>query len=113
MKELLSDERGQSLIGILIVAAIGALLAWYLLGGNGTSGSNSNPRQTLRKSREAQSQQDISLLRRAIKRYRMDNGKYPPDLQTLVDEDYVSGGAVKAPNGNRYDYNPQTGSVSN
>lgn len=112
MSPKLNTEQGQSLVGVLLVLAAVSLLTWFVIDGNNQSGrSPSDNRNPLDAGREAQSKQNISVLRQAIDRYRMERGTYPPDLDTLVEEDYVPAGALETAEGSRFQYVPETGTV--
>jgi len=71
---------GFTLIELLVVVAIIGILAGVVVGQYRTS---------IRKSKEAVLKENLFRTRNAINQYFADKGKYPFDLQTLVDDNYL------------------------
>ncbi|MCX6995939.1 MAG: type II secretion system major pseudopilin GspG [Kiritimatiellaeota bacterium] len=88
---------GFTLIEIMLVVVIIGLLAGIV--------SVSIPKH-LEKARHNKARADIDGLGVAINSYYMDTGKYPPNLDSLVqgDEPYLDKGIPKDPWGNDYQY---------
>jgi general secretion pathway protein G len=73
-------ERGFTLIELLIVVALIGILATLVI---------PTLKDTPRKAKEAVLKEDLYTLRDVLDQYFSDKGKYPQDLQTLVDEGYL------------------------
>jgi general secretion pathway protein G len=73
-------ERGFTLIELLVVCAIIGILA---------SAAVANYRRSIVKAKEAVLQQDLYTMRTLINQYFADKGKYPADLNALVDDHYL------------------------
>ena len=74
------DERGWTLIELVVVMAIIAVLAGLAVVGT---------RNAVLLSREATLKEDLFRMRDAIDQYYADKGKYPADLQALVTDQYL------------------------
>jgi general secretion pathway protein G len=74
------DERGWTLIELVVVMAIIAVLAGLAVVGT---------RNAVLLSREATLKEDLFRMRDAIDQYHADKGKYPTDLQALVTDQYL------------------------
>lgn len=72
--------KGFTLIEMIIVFALIGILVGLALPQYKTS---------LKKAREAVLKEDLYVLRKLIQQYHTDKGKYPPSLQTLVEEGYL------------------------
>lgn len=72
--------RGFTMIELLLVLALIALLA-SLVAPMLTGSVN--------RAREATLRENLLVMRKAIDAYYTDNGRYPPDLQTLVAKRYI------------------------
>ena len=75
-----SASAGFTLIELLVVMAIIIILAGATLGLYTNS---------ITKASEAALKQDLYLMREALDQYYADKNKYPPSLDTLVDEKYL------------------------
>ena len=53
---------------------------------------------------------DLASLTRVIDQFQVDKGRYPTDLNELVQEKYIEK-IPPAPSGMKIDYNPSTGEV--
>ncbi len=73
-------QRGFTLIELLVVCAIIGLLSAVAV---------ANYRRSIVKAKEAVLQQDLYTMRTLINQYFADKGKYPADLQALVDDHYL------------------------
>ncbi len=73
-------QRGFTLIELLVVVAIIGILAAVAVG---------NYRHAITKSKEAVLKEDLFIMRSAISQYFADKGRYPYDLQQLVDDHYL------------------------
>jgi len=73
-------ENGFTLIEIIIVFALIGILVGLAL---------PQYKYSLKKAREAVLKEDLFVLRKMIDQYYTDKGKYPPSLQTLVDDGYL------------------------
>ena len=71
---------GFTLIELLVVCAIIGILATVAVG---------NYRRSIIKAKEAVLQQDLYTMRTLINQYFADKGKYPADLQALVEAHYL------------------------
>jgi len=72
--------RGFTLIELLVVIAIIGILAAVAVG---------NYQRSIRKAQEAALMHNLYTMRQAIYHYFYDKGKYPYDLQALVEERYL------------------------
>jgi general secretion pathway protein G len=72
--------RGFTLIELIVVCAILGILAAAAVG---------NYRRSIFKAKEAALQQDLYTMRTLINQYFADKGKYPQDLQSLVEDKYL------------------------
>ena len=75
-----AGERGFTLIELLIVVALVGILSTLVI---------PTLKDTPRKAKEAVLKEDLYTLRDVLDQYFSDKGKYPQDLQTLVDEGYL------------------------
>ena len=73
-------QRGFTLIELLVVCAIIGILA---------AAAVANYRRSIVKAKEAVLQQDLYTMRTLINQYFADKGKYPSDLQELVEAHYL------------------------
>jgi general secretion pathway protein G len=71
---------GFTLIELLVVVAIVGILAGVVVG---------QYRRSINKAREAVLRENLFRTRTAINQYFADKGKYPFDLQTLVEDSYL------------------------
>ena len=62
-----------------------------------------------KRSQSVRVKQDLKTLKNAIKMYGEEKGYYPEELEDLVDEGYVT--SVDPPQGKRYVYDSETGSL--
>ncbi len=74
------SHRGFTLIELLVVIAIIGIL---------TTAAIPTYRDATKKARESVLKQQLYTLRDVIDQYFVDKGKYPEDLQALVDESYM------------------------
>lgn len=74
------QETGFTLIELLVVIAIIGILVTV---------ATVQYKNAIRKAREAVLREDLYILRDSIDQYYADKGKYPADLETLVDEKYI------------------------
>ena len=72
--------KGFTLIELLVVVAIVGILAGVVVG---------QYRQAIQRSKEAVLKENLFRTRNAINQYFADKGKYPFDLQALVDDHYL------------------------
>ncbi len=75
-----AGERGFTLIELLIVVALIGILSTLVI---------PTLKNTPRKAKEAVLKEDLYTLRDVLDQYFSDKGKYPQDLQTLVDDGYL------------------------
>jgi len=73
-------QRGFTLIELLVVCAIIGILS---------AAAVANYRRSIVKAKEAVLQQDLYTMRTLINQYFADKGKYPSDLQSLVEAHYL------------------------
>jgi general secretion pathway protein G len=71
---------GFTLVELLVVCAIIGILASVAVG---------NYRRSITKAKEAALQQDLYTMRTLINQYFADKGKYPMDLNALVEDKYL------------------------
>ena len=71
---------GFTLVELLVVCAIVGIL---------TAAAVGNYRRSIVKAKEAALQQDLYTMRTLINQYFADKGKYPQDLQALVEDHYL------------------------
>lgn len=71
---------GFTLLELIIVVSIIGILAAIVI---------PNLRDAPTRAKEAVLQTDLATMRKVIDQYHADKGYYPPDLATLVDEDYL------------------------
>lgn len=107
----LRRQTGQSLIGMLVVLVIIGIVFWYMFGGTGEESGGMNPVETVEKGKEVQTQSELNVLKQAIRLYRATEGRYPPDLEALVEADHVPRSALTGPDGEEYQYTQDNGSV--
>lgn len=80
MKRQARNERGFTLIEMLIVVALIGILATIAVG---------QYQRSIVKAKEAALLENLFVMRSQINNYFADKGEYPYDLQTLVDEHYL------------------------
>ena len=108
------NQRGSSLVGLLVVIFIIGIVFWYMTAANDDIDSPDSPGgvlESLEEGREAGQQQDLRRLREAIQLYRAERSTNPDSLQVLVEEDYLPASALTDSEGETYNYDPQTGEV--
>lgn len=91
MKRILQDEKGFTLIEMMIVVAIIAILSAVAIPKFNESLALTNTTRV---------QADLQSLDTAIAMYRLQTGKYPNDLNDL--DDYIDVASVQAPTGDVY-----------
>lgn len=91
MKRILRDEKGFTLIEMMIVVAIIAILSAVAIPKFNESLALTNTTRV---------QADLQSLDTAIAMYRLQTGKYPNDLSDL--DDYIDVASVQAPTGDVY-----------
>ena len=74
------EDRGFTLIELLVVVAIIGILAGVVVG---------QYQRSIRKAKEAVLKENLFRTRSAINQYFADKGRYPYDLQALVDDKYL------------------------
>ncbi len=80
LRKRIRGSRGFTLIELLVVVAIIGILAGVVVG---------QYRQAIVKSKEAVLKENLFRTRTAINQYFADKGRYPFDVQTLVDDSYL------------------------
>jgi general secretion pathway protein G len=75
------SQRGFTLMELIVVCAIIGILSTVAV---------ANYRRSIIKAKEAALMQDLYTMRTLINQYFADKGKYPADLQALVDDHYLS-----------------------
>jgi general secretion pathway protein G len=80
MRNRIRSAKGFTLIELLVVVAIVGILAGVVVG---------QYRQAIQRSKEAVLKENLFRTRNAINQYFADKGKYPFDLQALVDDHYL------------------------
>lgn len=55
---------------------------------------------------------DLSRLEAALQRFEVEQGRPAPDLRSLVDAGHVDRRLLRNPNGSRYEYDPETGGLT-
>lgn len=74
------QEKGFTLIELLVVIAIIGILVTV---------ATVQYKNAIQKAKEAVLKEDLYILRDSIDQYYADKGKYPADLETLVNEKYI------------------------
>ncbi|MFU0783419.1 MAG: Prepilin-type cleavage/methylation domain-containing protein [Thermoanaerobacterium thermosaccharolyticum] len=102
VKALNKDEKGFTLIELIVVIAILGILAAIAV-----------PRVTgsLNKAKENADIANLKIIQDAVERYNVENGGYPESLQTLVDQKYLDK-VPKTAKGNDFTYDARKGIVS-
>ena len=75
------SQRGFTLMELIVVCAIIGILSTVAV---------ANYRRSIIKAKEAALMQDLYTMRTLINQYFADKGKYPADLQALVDDHYLA-----------------------
>ncbi len=89
----MKNQRGFSLIEIMVVVGIIGMLVGVFLG----------PIQNARhKAKEARAKQEIRQIAAAVDQFEMENGEYPSALQSLVDDAYINAKILRDPWGQDY-----------
>lgn len=89
----MNNQRGFSLIEIMVVVGIIGMLVGVFLG----------PIQNARhKAKEARAKQEIRQIAAAVDQFEMENGEYPGALQTLVDDAFIKAKLLRDPWGQDY-----------
>ena len=89
----MKNQRGFSLIEIMVVVGIIGMLVGVFLG----------PIQNARhKAKEARAKQEIRQIAAAVDQYEMERGEYPSALQALVDDAYIKDKLLRDPWGSGY-----------
>lgn len=104
VKALNKDERGFTLIELIVVIAILGILAAIAVPRVTTSLSNAKV-----KADEA----NLKILQNAVERYYVEHDQtYPSSLQKLVDDGYIDEIPEAQQPGKEFKYDPSTGKVS-
>lgn len=80
VKKILKNEKGFTLIELMIVLVIIGILATL---------TGPSYRESVIKAREAALKKDLYIFRDIIDQYYADNGIYPPSLQDIVSKGYI------------------------
>ena len=80
VKEIRKQDRGFTLIEMLLVITLLGLLATI---------ATSTHRNSSRKARETVLKHNLQQMRLTLDRYNNDKGRYPDSLQSLIDEGYL------------------------
>ncbi|MCP2239336.1 type II secretion system protein [Thermoanaerobacterium thermosaccharolyticum] len=102
VKTLNKDEKGFTLIELIVVIAILGILAAIAV-----------PRVTgsLDKAKENANKANLKIIQDAVERYNVENGGYPKSLKTLVDQKYLDK-VPQTAEGHDFQYSNTTGIVS-
>ncbi|MEG6568140.1 competence type IV pilus major pilin ComGC [Thermoanaerobacterium thermosaccharolyticum] len=102
VKALNKDEKGFTLIELIVVIAILGILAAIAV-----------PRVTvsLSNAKENANKANLKIIQDAVERYNVENGGYPTSLQTLVDQGYLDK-VPQTAEGHSFKYDTSKGIVS-